>query len=234
MTVENRFDFFRKRLGLEEAEASVVESSFAHDEQAVLYLPPRMPEPSHPGFIERAVAEIVELLEITEGRAFLLFTSYANMQKVHDELTRLDRWTLLLQGEGSKVALVDRFRSTPGCVLLGTTSFWHGVDVPGEALSLVVVDKLPFDVPSEPLVAARIDRIRRAGGNPFGEYQLPLAVLELKQGLGRLLRSREDRGILAVLDPRLTTRRYGRTFLRSLPPYRAVRDSQECAEFFLR
>jgi len=234
MTVENRFDFFRKRLGLEEAEASVVESSFAHDEQAVLYLPPRMPEPSHPDFIERAVAEIVELLEITEGRAFLLFTSYANMHKVHDELTRLDRWTLLLQGEGSKVALVDRFRSTPGCVLLGTTSFWHGVDVPGEALSLVVVDKLPFDVPSEPLVAARIDRIRRAGGNPFGEYQLPLAVLELKQGLGRLLRSREDRGILAVLDPRLTTRRYGRTFLRSLPPYRAVRDSQECAEFFLR
>jgi ATP-dependent DNA helicase DinG len=154
------------------------------------------------------------------------------MQRVHAELERRARWPLFLQGEGSKVALVERFRTTPAAVLLGTTSFWHGVDVPGEALSLVVIDKLPFDVPSEPLVAARIDRIRRAGGNPFGEYQLPLAVLELKQGLGRLLRSREDRGVLAVLDPRLTTRRYGRTFLRSLPPYRLVREREACAEFF--
>ena len=117
-------------------------------------------------------------------------------------------------------------------MLLGTTSFWHGVDVPGQALSCVVIDKLPFDVPSDPLIAARIDRIRDHGGNPFTEYQVPLAVLELKQGLGRLLRGREDRGILAVLDPRLTSRRYGKTFLKSLPPYRVVRDRDEYVQFF--
>ncbi len=232
MTVQNRFDFFRERLGLEESGAEVVESSFDHTTQAVLYLPRRMPEPRDPEFVERAVAEIVQLLEATQGRAFLLFTSYANMQKVHDELLRLDRWPLFLQGQGSKVALVEAFRTTPAAVLLGTTSFWHGVDVSGDALSLVVIDKLPFDVPSEPLIAARIERIRNEGGNPFQEYQVPLAVLELKQGLGRLLRSRRDRGLLAVLDPRLTTRRYGRTFLDSLPPYRVVRDPREAAEFF--
>ena len=232
MTVDGRFDFFRRRLGLEQAETVVAVSSFDHAEQAALYLPRRMPPPSDAGFIDRAVEEIVPLLETTEGRAFLLFTSYANMQRVHDALQAMDRWSLLLQGEGSKVALVERFRTTARAVLLGTTSFWHGVDVPGEALSLVVVDKLPFDVPSDPLIAARIDRIRREGGNPFAEYQVPLAVLELKQGLGRLLRSREDRGILAVLDPRLTTRGYGRTFLRSLPPYRRVHTRPEYDTFF--
>jgi len=234
MAVEGSFDFFRERLGLEEAETKIVPSSFNYAEQALLYLPRRMPEPNRPGFIEHAVDQIEQLLEASRGRAFLLFTSYANMERVHDALLRFDRWPLLLQGEGSKVALVQRFRETPGAVLCGTTSFWHGVDVPGEALSLVVVDKLPFDVPSDPLIAARIDRIRDQGGNPFGEYQLPLAVLELKQGLGRLLRSCSDRGVLAALDPRLTTRRYGKTFLESLPAYRIVRDVESCVEFFAR
>jgi ATP-dependent DNA helicase DinG len=191
-----------------------------------------MPEPRDPGFVDRAVEEIVALLNITDGRAFVLFTSYANMDRVHRALDRLDRWSLMLQGQGSKVALVERFKVTPRAVLLGTTSFWHGVDVPGDALSLVVIDKLPFDVPSDPLVAARIERIRRNDGNPFGDYQVPLAVLELKQGLGRLLRGRADRGILAVLDPRLTSKRYGKTFLESLPPYRIVREIQGCADFF--
>jgi len=232
MTVENGFEFFRRRLGLEQAETLAVESPFDHRAQAVLYLPRAMPAPSDPAFLERALEEILALLDVTGGRAFLLFTSYAQMERVHAELSRLDRWPLLLQGAGTKVALVESFRSTPRAVLLGTASFWHGVDVPGDALSLVVVDKLPFDVPSDPLIAARVERIRRSGGNPFVEYQLPLAVLELKQGLGRLLRNRADRGILAVLDPRLTTRHYGRTFLRSLPPYRVVRELRECSEFF--
>ena len=144
----------------------------------------------------------------------------------------LDRWPLLVQGQGSKVALVEEFKNSPGSVLLGTTSFWHGVDVPGDALSLVVVDKLPFDVPTDPLIAGRIERIRAQQGNPFREYQIPLAVLELKQGLGRLIRRRTDRGILAVLDPRLTDKRYGKIFLDSLPPYRVVRDLESCASFF--
>jgi len=178
------------------------------------------------------VREIEGLLDITEGRAFLLFTSYAALERVREALAGLGRWRLFVQGEGSKAALVEEFRTAERAVLLGTTSFWHGVDVPGEALSLVVVDKLPFDVPSDPLIAARIERIRRGGGNPFIDYQTPLAVLELKQGLGRLLRSRSDRGLLAVLDPRLTTRRYGRTFLRSLPPWPVVRDLAEARAFF--
>jgi ATP-dependent DNA helicase DinG len=232
MAVEGRFEFFRERLGLEGAETRIVPSSFDYEEQALLYLPKGMPEPNRPDFVDRAVDRIEQLLDASGGRAFLLFTSYANMERVHDALALFDRWPLLLQGEGSKVALVERFKETPGAVLCGTTSFWHGVDVPGDALSLVVIDKLPFDVPSDPLIAARIDRIRSRAGNPFGEYQLPLAVLELKQGLGRLLRSCSDRGVLAVLDPRLLTRRYGKTFLESLPPYPVVRDIERCAEFF--
>jgi ATP-dependent DNA helicase DinG len=154
------------------------------------------------------------------------------MAKVREALELEERWTLFVQGEGSKPALVEAFKEAERGVLLGTTSFWHGVDVPGEALSLVVIDKLPFDVPADPLIAARIEKIRQAGGNPFEEYQTPLAVLELKQGLGRLLRSRSDRGILSVLDSRLTTKRYGQTFLASLPPYPVVRDVEACRAFF--
>jgi ATP-dependent DNA helicase DinG len=232
LAVERSFDFFQQRLGLDDADARVVESPFDHRKQALLYLPRGMPEPRHPKFAERATREIADLLEITAGRAFLLFTSYAMMQRVRDELTGLDRWPLIVQGEGSKVALVETFKRGNGAVLLGTTSFWHGVDVPGEALSLVVIDKLPYDVPSDPLIAARIERIKDEGGNPFREYQTPLAVLELKQGLGRLLRSREDRGLLCVLDPRLTGRSYGKTFLRSLPPYPVVREIEDCRAFF--
>jgi ATP-dependent DNA helicase DinG len=232
LTVDGRFDFFQQRLGLEEAETLVVESPFRPRDQAVLYLPKVMPEPREALFAERVGAEILELLEITSGRAFLLFTSYATMDKVRAILDQRSAWKLFVQGEGSKAALVDSFKSTPAAALLGTTSFWHGVDVPGEALSLVVIDKLPFDVPGEPLIAARIERIREDGGDPFRDYQVPLAVLELKQGLGRLLRTRSDRGILAVLDPRLVSRSYGRRFLASLPAYRIVHDLESCRKFF--
>jgi ATP-dependent DNA helicase DinG len=232
LSVGESFDFFRTRLGLGEAPGLIVESPFDHARQAVLYLPKRMPEPREPSFFSRAMEEIEALLEITGGRAFLLFTSHAALTRAREYLGALDRFPLFVQGEGSKAALLQAFKSTPRAVLLGTNSFWHGVDVPGEALSLVVIDKLPFDVPSDPLIAARIERIRENDGNPFAEYQTPMAVLDLKQGLGRLLRSRGDRGILAVLDPRLTTKGYGRTFLTSLPPYPVVRDREAAAVFF--
>jgi ATP-dependent DNA helicase DinG len=230
--VGGSFEFFRNRLGMKDGETMIVESPFDHARQAILYLPKRMPEPREPGFFARGMEEIEALLDITQGRAFLLFTSHAALGRATEHLERVGRWPLLVQGEGSKVALVERFKTTPRAVLLGTSSFWHGVDVPGEALSLVVIDKLPFDVPSDPLVAARIERIRENEGNPFAEYQTPMAVLDLKQGLGRLLRSRGDRGILAVLDPRLTTKGYGKTFLASLPPYPIVRDRTAAENFF--
>jgi len=229
MTVRGSFAFFARRLGLEDARTLTVASAFDHAAQAVLYLPRGLPDPGERTFLPRALEEIEALLDLAGGRAFLLFTSLASMQHVHEALRRIGRWPLFLQGEGSKVALTEAFRSTPGAVLLGSTSFWHGVDVPGAALSLVVIDRLPFDVPSDPLVAARIERVRDRGGDAFEEYQLPLAVIELKQGLGRLLRTRADRGVLCVLDPRLTTRRYGATFLESLPPYRIVRERGACA-----
>jgi len=232
LSVGGSFDFFRKRLGLHDAESMIVESPFDHANQAVLYLPRKMPEPRDPAFFARAMEEIEALLAITDGRAFLLFTSHAALAKASAHLARLQRFPLFVQGEGSKAALLESFKSTPRAVLLGTSSFWHGVDVPGEALSLVVIDKLPFDVPSDPLVAARIERIRENDGNPFAEYQTPMAVLDLKQGLGRLLRSRDDRGILAVLDPRLISKGYGKTFLSSLPPFPIVRDRDEASSFF--
>jgi ATP-dependent DNA helicase DinG len=232
LSVGGSFDFFRNRLGLSDVESMIVESPFDHARQAVLYLPKGMPEPREPAFFTRAMEEIEALLDVTDGRAFLLFTSHAALSRANEHLSRLDRFPLFVQGEGSKAALLEAFKTTPRAVLLGTNSFWHGVDVPGEALSLVVIDKLPFDVPSDPLVAARIERIRDNEGNPFAEYQTPMAVLDLKQGLGRLLRSRGDRGILAVLDPRLLTKRYGKTFLASLPPYPVVRDREAAAAFF--
>jgi ATP-dependent DNA helicase DinG len=232
LSIGSSFDFFKKRLGLSDAESLTVESPFDHARQAVLYLPKGMPEPREPAFFARAIGEITALLEITHGRAFLLFTSHAALGRARKALEADGRWPLLVQGEGSKVALIEAFKATPRAVLLGTSSFWHGVDVPGEALSLVVVDKLPFDVPSDPIVAARIERIREDEGNPFAEYQVPMAVLDLKQGLGRLLRSKGDRGILVVLDPRLTTKGYGKTFLASLPPYPVVRSREEAATFF--
>lgn len=232
LAVRDSFDFFLERLGLDQAETMTVESSFDYPKQGVLYLPKRMPEPRDPGFFGRSVEEILKLLAITDGHAFLLFTSHAAMGRMHRELAGIDHWPLFVQGEAPKAWLVERFRATPRAVLLGTSSFWHGVDVPGEALSLVVVDKLPFAVPSDPLISARIDRIRESGGQPFRDYQVPMAVLDLKQGLGRLIRSRSDKGILAVLDPRLTGKSYGKTFLDSLPPFHMARDPNPVAHFF--
>lgn len=231
LAVDGGFAYVKDRLGLEPTAELMLPSPFRYEEQAILYVPGRMPEPLEPSFVDRAADEIVRLLELSHGRAFVLFTSYANMNAVAERLAGRVEFPLLMQGEAPKAQLLDTFRRTRHAVLLATASFWQGVDVAGEQLSCVIVDKLPFASPGDPVVAARIDRLRRRGANAFGEYQVPVAVLMLKQGLGRLIRSARDRGILAVLDSRLVRKQYGKRFLESLPPARLVHDIEEVARF---
>jgi len=233
LTVDGSFEFVRERVGLGSASTLSLPSPFDLESQSILYVPASTPEPSDAGFALAVDDEIRSLLAITNGRAFLLFTSIAAMKRERESLEGTVDWPLLMQGEASRHALLDRFRATPNAVLLATASFWQGVDVPGDSLSLVVIEKLPFDVPSDPIVAARCEAVRRRGGNAFEDYQLPAAVIDLKQGLGRLLRTRTDRGVLAVLDGRLRTKRYGATFLKSLPPYPVVDSLGSVREFFL-
>jgi ATP-dependent DNA helicase DinG len=232
LAVDDSFAYLRDRLGIEAGDELRLPSPFPYEENCLLYVPRRMPDPRSPAFVEEAAEEALRLLELSQGRAFVLFTSYQNMNAVGERLAGRLPYPLLMQGEAPKHVLLDAFRSTPGAVLLATASFWQGVDVVGEQLSCVIVDKLPFASPSDPVVSARIDRLRDRGGNPFGEYQVPVAVLMLKQGLGRLIRSSSDRGVLAVLDSRLVQRGYGRRFLESLPPARLVHEMEEVARFF--
>ncbi|HEY7516644.1 MAG TPA: ATP-dependent DNA helicase, partial [Vicinamibacteria bacterium] len=210
LAVDGGFDYLKARLGIQSTDEVLLPSPFDYRSQAMLYVPRDMPEPRSPLFVERAAAEIAALLEESRGRAFVLFTSYANMNAVAERLAGEVSYPLFVQGEAPKSVLLEAFRQTPGAVLLATSSFWQGVDVAGDRLSCVIIDKLPFASPGDPVVAARIERLRNRGGNPFGEYQVPVAVLTLKQGLGRLIRSSSDRGILAVLDSRLVFKGYGR------------------------
>ena len=232
LTVQGGFEHIRKRLGLSEARELVVPSHFKYGEQALLYLPPQMPDPREPEFPEAAAHCIQRVLEITRGRAFCLFTSYAQMRDLYERLMPVLDFPILLHGAAPRKALLEEFRSTPNAVLFGTSSFWQGVDVQGEALSCVIIDQLPFAVPSDPVVAARMKAIEEAGGKPFFDYQVPSAVLTLKQGFGRLIRSLEDRGVLVLLDPRIQTKRYGQTFLASLPPYRVTTSITDVEAFF--
>ena len=233
LTVQGNFEHIRHRLGMTTARELVVPSHFRYGEQALLYLPPEMPDPREANFTNAAVDKICQVLEITEGRAFCLFTSYSQMRQVYEQLLARVRFPLLLQGTAPRNALLEEFRITPNAVLLGTSSFWQGVDVQGEQLSCVIVDKLPFAVPSDPVVAARMKAIEAEGGNPFAEYQIPTAVIALKQGFGRLIRSLNDRGVLVLLDPRLQRQRYGRVFLESLPPYRVTQKIADVEAFFV-
>ena len=218
LTVDGRFDYIRERLGIRGATELRLASEFDFSRQAVLYLPPRMPDPRSTEFTSAAGREVVEILKRTEGRAFVLFTSYAALRTVQAYAEMALDYPILVQGTAPRSQLLRQFRETPHSVLLATASFWQGVDVVGEALSCVIVDKLPFASPADPITSARIDAIRARGGEPFDDYQVPLAILALLQGLGRLIRHRRDRGVLAILDPRLRTKGYGRRFLGSLPP----------------
>jgi len=232
LTVQGGFEHIRKRLGLTEARELVVPSHFRYAEQALLYLPPEMPDPREPDFPEAAARCIRRVLEHSRGRAFCLFTSYSQMRDLYERLMPVLDFPILLHGTAPRKALLEEFRSTPNAVLFGTSSFWQGVDVQGEALSCVIIDRLPFAVPNDPVVAARMRAIEEDGGKPFFDYQVPSAVLTLKQGFGRLIRSLEDRGVLVLLDNRIRTKRYGQTFLASLPPYRVTQTITDVGEFF--
>jgi ATP-dependent DNA helicase DinG len=215
LTAAGSFDYTRRRLGLDDADELVVASPFDYTRQAMLYVPRDLP-PATEGFSAAAAARTLELLAITHGRAFLLFTSHRTLREAAGRLAGMP-FPRLVQGDGPRAGLIDRFRATPNAVLLGTSSFWEGVDVPGDALSLVVIDKLPFAPHTDPLIAARMQATAEAGLDPFAAIQLPAAAIALKQGFGRLIRRRDDRGIVAILDGRIVTRGYGRVFLDSLP-----------------
>jgi len=223
------FTFIRDRLGLDTADDLIAESSFDYQSQAILYLPARMPDPRDREWGSAAAAEVARILQATEGRAFVLSTSLSGMQSLFENVWAEIEYPCLVQGSASKGQLLKKFRETPNAVLFATSSFWQGVDVRGEQLSCVIIDKLPFAVPTDPIVAARQRYIEDCGGSSFYEYSVPQAIIALKQGLGRLIRSTTDRGVLAILDPRLRTKGYGRTFLQSLPPCRVTSRIDELA-----
>jgi ATP-dependent DNA helicase DinG len=232
LAVDDSFAYVKSRLGVKEPIELRVPSEFDYRTQTLLYLPRRMPPPQAATFAEAAAREVLEILRRSQGRAFVLFTSYAVLRTVQGFVEMSLPFPVLVQGTAPRTELIDRFRATPNAVLLATSSFWQGVDVVGEALSCVIVDKLPFASPGDPVTAARIDGLRAAGRDPFADYQVPLAILTLQQGLGRLIRHRTDRGVLAVLDPRLRSMGYGRRFLASLPPAPVTHELDAVAEFF--
>jgi len=232
LAVGGGFDYIRGRVGLEHAREMIVPSHFDYPSQALLYVPPDLPDPREPQFVERASQRVRQLLEISRGRAFCLFTSYSFMNQLYERLLGELEFPMLLQGTAPKNALLEEFRITPNAVLFATSSFWQGVDVQGDQLSCVIIDRLPFAVPSDPVVSARVKAIDENGGNAFFEYQVPSAVISLKQGFGRLIRSLHDRGLLCLLDNRILKKQYGKVFLNSLPDYAKTTDIGAVERFF--
>jgi ATP-dependent DNA helicase DinG len=231
LTVAGRFEYIRQRLGLDHAKEGALPPEFDWRKQALLYMPRGIPDVRNSGFAEAAADEIVKLLELSEGRAFCLFTSYSQMNDLFERVRGRVSFPLLLQGTAPRSVLLERFKNTRGAVLFATSSFWQGVDVPGDQLSCVIVDRLPFAVPSDPIVAARVKALQEDGRNAFSEFQVPQAVLALKQGFGRLIRTKTDRGVLALLDSRIQRMAYGKIFLESLPGYATTQELSDVARF---
>lgn len=237
LSVRKDFSHYLHEIGLKEAETAVWDSPFDYDRQALLYVPEAMPDPNSPGYTEAVVAAAWPLLQASGGGAFMLFTSLRAMNEAYRLLqARMaesgENLPILLQGDKSRTDLLDEFRRLGNAVLLGSQSFWEGVDVAGDALSLVVIDRLPFQPPDDPVLAARMDAMKRAGRNPFFDYQLPHAVINLKQGAGRLIRRESDRGVLMICDPRLVDKPYGRRIWQALPPMKRTRKRDEAVAFF--
>jgi ATP-dependent DNA helicase DinG len=228
-TLEPRF--FRGRLGLDDAREVSLPSPYDFGEQALLYVPRAFPEPRSPAYDERLADEVLALCSLSEGRALVLTTSYSRLDALADRVAPRIPYPVLVQGEAPRERLLERFRDQVDSVLIATQTFWQGVDVQGESLSLLVIDKLPFAAPNDPLVEARCERIAKEGGDWFAEYAVPAAVLQLRQGFGRLIRGHADRGVVAILDPRLRTRGYGRRFLDALPPAPLVGDLASVGAF---
>ncbi len=232
LSVAGSFDFLRNSLGVPaESREMSLRSPFAFERQALAYIPRRFPAPSDSSFCPEMAKQSLEIINKTRGRTLFLFTSYRNMHEIFKMFQDRISFPLLVQGQKTKRALLQEFKDTIDSVLLATSSFWQGIDVPGESLSSVIIDKLPFEVPDDPVTAARVDRITRDGKNAFYEYQVPKAAIQLKQGVGRLIRSSRDRGIISIFDVRILTKSYGQIFLKSLPPCRVVHSLDEIDQF---
>ena len=232
LSVKGIFSHFTDRMGLDDARTLQLDSPFDYENNALMWLPEQVPEPRDTDFVPALLDQVVPLLKASGGRAFLLFTSHRSLRKAAELLADRVAFPLFVQGSQPRSLLLEQFRDSGEGILLGSASFWEGVDVIGDALSLVVIDKLPFAAPDDPVMEARSNALRRAGGNPFIQLYLPQAVIALKQGAGRLIRDVTDRGALVVCDPRIRTKSYGRVFLESLPPMKQAKDRAEVEQFF--